>query len=486
MSLLDLTAFQLAESIRKREVSAHDAARAYLDRIAAVDLRVKAFNSVEADWALLQADEVDAALAAGKPVGPLAGVPTAVKDNMCTRHGTTTCSSKILKNFRAPYDADVVERLRAAGAVILGKTNLDEFAMGSSTENSGFHTTRNPWNLECVPGGSSGGSAASVAAGEAATALGSDTGGSIRQPASLCGIVGLKPTYGRVSRYGLVAFASSLDQIGPMSRDVRDAALMMDVISGYDPRDSTSVPDVPVNHLAQLDEPLKGLRIGLPREFTGPGVDPEVAAAIENSLAVYRKLGASVVNLSLPHTEYCIGVYYIIATAEASSNLARYDGVHYGHRTAEPKDFIDMYLASRAEGFGAEVKRRIMLGTFCLSKGYGEKFYVKALQVRTLIKRDFDEAFKQCDVIAGPTAPTPAFRVGEKADDPMAMYLSDIFTISANLAGIPALSMNCGFTRASLPIGLQLIGPNFSEPMLLRAARMLERELDPHARRAKL
>jgi aspartyl-tRNA(Asn)/glutamyl-tRNA(Gln) amidotransferase subunit A len=486
--MLDLTAHQLAEKIRRREISSREATAAVLARIEAVEGRVQAFNSIDREGAEQAAAAVDAKIAAGAPVGPLAGVPVAVKDNMCTRRGTTTCSSKILAAFRAPYDADCVERLIAADAVIVGKTNLDEFAMGSSTENSGTKVTRNPWNTDRVPGGSSGGSAAAVAAGEAFAALGSDTGGSIRQPAALCGLVGLKPTYGRVSRYGLVAFASSLDQIGPMCRDVRDTALLMNVIAGHDRRDSTSVPDAPPDYLAELDKPLAGLRIGLPQEYAADtaGVDPEVTAAVAAALEVYRKLGATTVEISLPHAVLGLSAYYIIAPAEASSNLARYDGVHYGHRTKSPKDFIDMYLASRAEGFGAEVKRRIMLGTFCLSKGYGEKFYDKALRVRRLIAGDFDAAFKACDVIACPSSPTAAFRIGAKTDDPLAMYLSDVFTIPANLAGIPALSLPCGFTGENLPIGLHLAGPNFSEARLLRAARMFEAATDFHTRRAGL
>jgi aspartyl-tRNA(Asn)/glutamyl-tRNA(Gln) amidotransferase subunit A len=484
--LLDLTAAQLAEKIRRKEVSSRQATQAVVDRIAEVEGRVRAFNSTDPEWALKQAAAVDEALAAGKPVGPLAGVPIALKDNMATRRGTTTCSSKILKNFTAPYDAHVVERLAAAGAVAVGKTNLDEFAMGSSTENSGFHTSRNPWDPERVPGGSSGGSAAAVAAGEAFAALGSDTGGSIRQPAALCALAGLKPTYGRVSRFGLVAFASSLDQIGPMCRDIRDTALMMNVIAGPDRRDSTCVPEPAPDYLADLDKPLDGLKIGLLKGYNGPGVDGEVIASVENALNVYRKLGATVREVDLPATTHGLSAYYIIAPAEASSNLARYDGVHYGHRTAAPKDFIDMYTASRAEGLGAEVKRRIMLGTFCLSKGYGEKFYDKALRVRRLIKNDYDAAFRDCHVIVSPTSPTPAFKVGDKGDDPLAMYLCDLFTIPANLAGIPALSICSGFTKSGLPIGLQLCGPNFSEGLLLRAARMFESQTDFHGKRAKL
>jgi aspartyl-tRNA(Asn)/glutamyl-tRNA(Gln) amidotransferase subunit A len=396
----------------------------------------------------------------------------------------------MLENFRAPYDATVVKRLEAAGAVVIGKTNLDEFAMGSSTENSAFRITRNPWDTSRVPGGSSGGSAAAVAAGMCYAALGSDTGGSIRQPAALCGVVGLKPTYGRVSRYGLVAFASSLDQIGPFGRSVPDVAAMLNVISGHDPMDSTSAPQGVPDYLKDLDTPLSGLRIGIVKEYSlTEGMDPQVQQAIDSAIAEYKKQGAQIVDVSLPNTEYGIAAYYIIAPCEASSNLARYDGVHFGHRTKEKvTDIIELFSKSRAEGFGPEVQRRIMIGTYALSSGYYDAYYLRALKMRALIKRDFDEAFKKCDVILCPTSPTPAFKVGEKTGDPLAMYLCDVFTVTCNIAGIPGISLPCGFTSGEkpLPIGLQLLGPTFSESTLLRAARMYERATEWHTRRPTL
>lgn len=462
-----------------------------LTRIAARDPQVQAFLEVTRDAALEQAGRVDAVVAAGKPPGVLAGVPLAIKDNICTQAGHTTCASKILANYASPYNATVIDRILSAGGVIVGKTNLDEFAMGSSTENSGRFATRNPWDPECVPGGSSGGSSAAVAAAMVPLALGSDTGGSIRQPAALCGTVGLKPTYGRVSRYGLVAYGSSLDQIGPLATCVADAALLLGVISGRDARDSTSIDrPVPDYRAALTDAALaacvRRLRIGVPQEYFAEGLDAETRTAVEAALEVYRGLGATLVPVSLPHAQYAIATYYLIATAEASSNLARYDGVHYGHRTARPRDIYDLYSSSRNEGFGAEVKRRLMLGTFALSAGYYEAYYGKAARVRRLIKDDFDAAFRRCDVLAGPTAPTPAFRRGEKLNDPLAMYLADIYTIAANLAGIPGLSLPCGFSRAGLPIGLQLLGPLFGESLLLQVARLYERETDWHARRPPL
>jgi aspartyl-tRNA(Asn)/glutamyl-tRNA(Gln) amidotransferase subunit A len=443
---------------------------------------VRAFISVAGDRALAQADRIDGRLAKGEQVGVLAGVPVAVKDNMCTRFGKTTCASRILADFESPYDATVVAKLEAAGAIIVGKTNLDEFAMGSSTENSGMFVTRNPWNAECVPGGSSGGSAAAVAARMVPAAMGSDTGGSIRLPASFCGVVGLKPTYGRVSRYGLVAYGSSLDQIGPMSRDVRDAALLLDVISGHDGRDSTSIDAPGTQSVARLDEPIGKLRIGVATEYMGEGLTDEVRAAVESAIDVYRRLGAEVVEVSLPHSEYAIAAYYLIAMAEASSNLSRYDGVHYGYRTPEPDDFIDLYSKSRAEGFGAEVKRRIMLGTYALSSGYYDAYYLKALKVRTLIKGDFVEAFKKCDVLACPVSPTPAFRIGEKIEDPLTMYLGDVYTISLNLAGLPGVSIPAGQSESGLPIGLQLMAPHLQEERLLQIAHAFESETDWHTR----
>ena len=471
------------DAIRSKSVSAVELTRAALDRIQQHDGRIHAFNSVDADRALVRARAVDD----GQVTGALAGVPVALKDNICTSWGKTTCSSKMLENFRAPYDATVVKKLEAAGAIILGKTNLDEFAMGSSTENSAFGPTRNPWDTDRIPGGSSGGSAAALAAGMCVASIGSDTGGSIRQPAALCGLVGLKPTYGRVSRYGLVAFASSLDQIGPFGWTVADVALTMNVIAGHDPKDATSVARPVEDHLAELDRPLAGLKLGVVREYDlATGIDPQVKAAVEAAIATYRELGATIVELSLPTTRYGIAAYYVIAPCEASSNLARYDGVHFGHRTAQPvNDIIELFSKSRAEGFGPEVQRRIMIGTYALSSGYYDAYYVRALQLRTLIRRDFDDAFAQCDAIVCPTSPVPAFPVGEKSGDPLQMYLCDVFTVTTNIAGIAGLSLPCGFTTGPkpLPIGLQLLGPNFSESKLLRIARMYESATPWHERR---
>jgi aspartyl-tRNA(Asn)/glutamyl-tRNA(Gln) amidotransferase subunit A len=474
VDLIRLTIHELLDLLRAGKVSAVEVTRAYLDRIAQVDPSIRAYLTVTQEGALAQAEAVDEARKAGVRLGPLAGVPLALKDVLCTKRVRTTCASKLLESFVPPYDATAVSRLRAAGAVFLGKTNMDEFAMGSSTENSGFHPTANPWDTGTVPGGSSGGSAAAVAADEAAGALGSDTGGSIRQPASLCGIVGLKPTYGRVSRYGLVAFASSLDQIGPLTKDVEDAALLLRVIAGRDPRDSTSA-DVPVpDYRAALREPVRGLRVGIPDEYFIEGMDSEVEGAVREAMRVLEGLGARPEKVSLPHTDYAVATYYLVATAEASSNLARYDGVKYGHRSRRGRDLIEMYQQTRREGFGPEVRRRIMLGTYALSAGYYDAYYLKALKVRTLIRQDFLTAFKRCDVILTPTSATAAFRFGEKTADPLTMYLSDIFTISANLAGIPGISIPCGFTRAGLPIGLQLVGQPFDEARLLRAAYAYE------------
>jgi aspartyl-tRNA(Asn)/glutamyl-tRNA(Gln) amidotransferase subunit A len=474
------------DAVRTREISATELTRQALAQIDSHDGNLFAFNSTYPTRALEHARDVDSGLVSG----PLAGVPIAIKDNLCTTFGTTTCSSKILRNFQSPYDATVVKRLEAAGAILIGKTNLDEFAMGSSTENSAFHTTRNPWDPTRVPGGSSGGSAAALAAGMCCASLGSDTGGSIRQPAALCGVVGLKPTYGLVSRYGLVAFASSLDQIGPFGWCVADAALLLQVIAGHDPRDSTSVPqDVP-DYLAELDRPVRGLRIGIAKEYDlDSGMDPEVKAAVAAAISKYRDLGAQIVDVSLPHTEYGIAAYYVIAPSEASSNLARYDGIHFGHRTSEPvKDIVELVSRSRAEGFGEEVKRRIMIGTYALSSGYYDAYYIRALKMRTLIKRDFDEVFKQCDVILSPTSPTAAFKAGEKTGNPLQMYLCDVFTVTCNIAGIAGISIPCGFTSGSqpLPIGLQLLGPTFSESLLFRVARMYEAATEWHKRRPQL
>jgi aspartyl-tRNA(Asn)/glutamyl-tRNA(Gln) amidotransferase subunit A len=483
------------DALRAKDVSSGELTRAALARIEAVDSTVNAFLSTADARALQRAADVDA----GRVTGPLAGVPIALKDNLCTSWGTTTCASRMLEGWHSPYDATVVRKLEAAGAVLLGKTNLDEFAMGSSTENSAFGYTRNPWDPTRVPGGSSGGSAAAVAAGMACAAIGSDTGGSIRQPASLCGVVGLKPTYGRVSRYGLVAFASSLDQIGPFTWTVEDAALLLDVIAGHDPLDSTSAPmpapDFSSSVNALIDSGgADGLRIGIAREFTqaarqAGGVEPEVQAAFDAALAVLQEHGAEVVDVSLPHTEYGIAAYYVIAPCEASSNLARYDGVHYGHRTREPAhDIIELFSKSRAEGFGPEVQRRIMIGTYALSSGYYDAYYNTALKVRTRIAQDFDAAFKRCDVIASPTSPFPAFPIGQKAADPLSMYLCDVFTVTSNIAGNCSISVPCGFTAGAtpLPIGLHLIGPSFGEEKLLQAARLYESATEWHLRRPVL
>jgi len=486
MKLHELTIHQARERLERREITAVALTEALLDRITAVDPRVKAFITVAADSALAEAHTADQSLADGSG-GPLTGIPLAVKDLICTRGLRTTCASRILENFVPPYDAEVIRRLQQAGAILLGKLNMDEFAMGSSTENSGFFATRNPWDLTRTPGGSSGGSAAAVAADLCLGALGSDTGGSIRQPAAHCGVVGLKPTYGRVSRYGLVAFASSLDQIGPLAKNVTDAALLLNAIAGHDPQDSTSVPEAVSDYTTFLQKGLRGVTVGIPREYqAAAGLDPEVAAAVEAAVAVLRDLGAECVEVSLPHAAYAVAAYYVIAPSEASSNLARYDGVKYGLRDSAKTDLIEMYRSTRSKGFGAEVQRRIIIGTYCLSAGYYDAYYGKASQVRTLITADFKEAFRRCDVLISPVAPTPAFKIGEKTDDPLTMYLSDMFTLSANLAGIPGMSVPCGFSAAGLPIGLQLLGPHFSEGPLLRVAFNFEQATDFHRRRPPL
>jgi aspartyl-tRNA(Asn)/glutamyl-tRNA(Gln) amidotransferase subunit A len=477
-----MTVTETTQAIRQKRQSAVEAFEASLRRIERRNGELGAFLSYDAERALERAQWIDQALAAGRPVGPLAGVPVAVKDNLCTSFGTTTCASRILDNFRSPYDAHVIERLSEAGAVVMGKTNLDEFGMGSSNENSCRFPARNPWDTGRVPGGSSGGSAVAVAAGMVPAAVGTDTGGSIRQPAAMCGVVGLKPTYGRVSRYGLVAFASSLDQIGPIARTAADAALLSRVICGHDRRDSTSVDREVPDYPALLNQPLKGLRIGVAAEYFGQGLDEQVRARITEAIELIRREGAQVVEIRLPHMEYAVACYYLVATAEASSNLARYDGVHYGHRTADPEDVVDLYAASRGEGFGAEVKRRIMLGTYALSSGYYDAYYLKALKVRTLIKRDFDAAFEAVDAIVSPVTPTTAFRLGEKIDDPLAMYLADIYTISASLAGICAISVPCGFDGAGLPVGMQLMGPPFAEERILAIAHQYQLRTDFHTR----
>jgi aspartyl-tRNA(Asn)/glutamyl-tRNA(Gln) amidotransferase subunit A len=484
--MIERTAAELLQLLSQGDTTAESVLREYLDAIRQREPKIKAFLHINEERALVQARMVDAKRKSGQSLGPLAGIPVAVKDVLCVAGQPTTCGSKILQNFVPPYDATVITRLKNADAVVIGKTNMDEFAMGSSTENSAFQTTRNPWDLERIPGGSSGGSAAAVAACEAPLALGTDTGGSIRQPAALCGIVGLKPSYGRVSRYGLVAFASSLDQVGPFSHTVADAALLLEVIAGHDPLDSTSV-DKPVPAYTQsVEQPVLPLTIGVAREYFSEGLDPEVEQTIRAALKVYEKLGAKVKDISLPNSPHAIAVYYLVATAEASSNLARYDGVHFGHRAKTFDNMIDMYARSRGEGFGKEVQRRIMLGTYALSSGYKDAYYLKALKVRRLIKDDFDKAFAECDVIMGPTSPTPAFKIGEKTDNPLEMYLSDIYTISCNLAGIAGISIPCGFTKIGLPIGLQIQSAPFEEEKLLRVARMYEKATPWHTKRARV
>ncbi len=484
--LTDRLTGDLLRAMESGAISSSELTSACLQTIRQRDATIGAFLLLDEEGALAQSRAVDARRQKGEPLGPLAGLPIALKDIFCTRGLRTTCGSKMLQNFVPPYDAHVVECLRRADAVLIGKTNMDEFAMGSSTENSAYQLTRNPWDLERIPGGSSGGSAAAVAAGEVPLAIGTDTGGSIRQPAGLCGITGLKPTYGRVSRFGLVAFASSLDQAGPMARDVEGVALLLEAIAGHDRRDSTSVDRPVPPYRRTLNEPIKPLTIGVAREHFGAGLDPEVERSVREALKVYKLLGATIKDVSLPNSPHAVATYYLVATAEASSNLARYDGVHYGHRAASFDNLIQMMGRSRGEGFGTEVKRRIMLGTFVLSSGYIDAYYVKALKVRRLIKDDFDRAFRECDVIIGPTSPAPAFKIGERSNDPLAMYLSDIYTISANLAGLPGISIPCGFSSGGLPIGMQLLTSAFEEEKLLRVARMFEREAGLHARRPAL
>ncbi|HEU5181977.1 MAG TPA: Asp-tRNA(Asn)/Glu-tRNA(Gln) amidotransferase subunit GatA [Candidatus Polarisedimenticolia bacterium] len=471
------TADRILGLIRSREISAVEAVSACLDRIERLDGRLGAFRLVLKDDAMARARAIDVRLARGEDAGPLAGLPVAVKDVLTLRDHPTTCGSRILENFVSPYDATAIERLHDAGAVIVGKTNMDEFAMGSSTENSAYEKTRNPWDPDRVPGGSSGGSAAAVAAEMVPISLGTDTGGSIRQPAAFCGVAGLKSTYGRVSRYGLVAFASSLDQIGPFARSVADLGLALRAIAGRDPRDSTSASVEVPDFTSESGSPLKSLRLGIPREYFPTGLDPEIAGAVRAALRRAEELGARVEEVSLPHTDYAIPTYYIIATAEASSNLARYDGARYGFRSPDAGDLASMYRHSRNAGFGKEVKRRIMLGTYVLSSGYYDAYYLKAQKVRTLLRQDFERAFEKVDLIATPTTPSTAFRFGDKTDDPLQMYLSDIFTATINLAGLPALSLPCGLSREGLPIGLQLIGPAFGEQPLLRAGAALEETL---------
>lgn len=481
MELYYLTAHQLHDMLIKKEISAGEITGAVFGRIEEMENKIRAYITLTRETAERQAREVDKAIAAGEKITPLAGIPIAIKDNMCTTGVRTTCASKILYNFVPPYNATVIERLNEARSVLIGKTNMDEFAMGSSTENSAFFTTCNPWATDRVPGGSSGGSAAAVAAGETILALGSDTGGSIRQPASYCGVVGLKPTYGSVSRFGLVAYASSLDQIGPITRDVTDCALVFNAISGHDPKDSTSAALDKPDYTGYLTGDIKGIKIGVPREYMGEGIDPAVKEVIQSAIGVFTGLGAEVEETSLPHSEYALPAYYILAPAEASSNLARYDGVRYGYRNEEAEDMVEMFMKTRSEGFGAEVKRRIMLGTYALSAGYYDAYYNKALKVRTLIKGDFDRAFEKYDLLLSPVAPGPAFKRGEKMDDPLQMYMVDICTLSINLAGVPAISIPGGFAD-NLPVGLQLMGRPFGEGDILRAAYAFEQNTDHHRR----
>jgi aspartyl-tRNA(Asn)/glutamyl-tRNA(Gln) amidotransferase subunit A len=483
--LNQLTIAEATARLAKGEISSRELTQACLERIAKVDPQLQAFLSVDERDALEQAEAADAAIKAGKKHSerPLLGIPIGIKDVIAVKNQPLRCASKILGDFVAPYDATVTEKLKAAGGVVFGRLNMDEFAMGSSTENSAFQMTRNPWDVSRIPGGSSGGSAAAVAADECIASLGTDTGGSIRQPAALCGCVGLKPSYGRVSRYGLVAFASSLDQIGPFGKTVQDAALMLEVLSGIDHRDSTSVPQPVPKYTAALNGDIKGLKIGLPKEYMLGGLDPEVKGAIDAAVNRVQGLGAEMVEISLPHTDYAIATYYIIATAEASANLARFDGIRYGRRV-EGKDPIELYSRTRGAGFGAEVKRRIILGTYVLSSGYYDAYYLRGQKVRTLIRQDFVKAFEQVDAILTPTSPIPAFKIGEKAADPLQMYLIDIFTISANLAGICGVSIPCGFTQSpKLPIGLQLLGKSFGEETILRIAHAYEQSTEWHKQR---
>jgi aspartyl-tRNA(Asn)/glutamyl-tRNA(Gln) amidotransferase subunit A len=512
MSLTDRSAAELLSDLNSRRVSSVELVNAYAERICRFDGDIKAFLHLDIDAALARAKEIDARRAAGQSVGKLGGLPVAIKDVICTQGVKTTCASRILENFVPPYDATVVKKLKEADAVLIGKTNMDEFAMGGSTENSAYFKTANPWDLTRVPGGSSGGAAACLAAGMAPLSIGTDTGGSIRQPAAFCGVTGLKPTYGRVSRYGLVAFASSLDQIGPLGHSAEDCALLLEVLAGHDPLDSTSADVATPEYSKSVNQPLKGLKLGLVREHFGPGLNGEIEAAVREAVTVYESLGATVKDVSMPHSKYGIATYYIIAPSEASSNLARYDGVHYGYRTDEKQmlaelaaeqnqyeaeknakkladldaPLIRLYRKTRAEGFGAEVKRRIMLGTYTLSAGYYDAYYLKALKVRRLIRGDYDKAFEEVDFIIGPTTPSSAFKLGEKTDDPLSMYLEDLYTVTMNLAGIGGMSVPCGLTKSGLPIGLQIQCRPFDEERLLRSAAMFQRATDWHTRRPKL
>ncbi len=477
MEPYEMSVSQAAHALQEREISSRELASSFVQRIKEVEPKVKGFaNILDEAKILTRAELVDKLRLAGENTSLLAGIPMALKDNMCTRGVATTCASRFLENYLPPYDAHVVEKLEEAGTILLGKSNMDEFAMGSSTENSAFHFTRNPWNTDCVPGGSSGGSAALVAAREVAFSLGSDTGGSIRQPASLCGVVGLKPTYGLVSRYGLIAFASSLDQIGPVTRNVQDCALVLDVIAGHDSRDSTSV-DRDKEHYSQfIGRDIAGFKVGVPREFFEQGIDPGVKDTVLNAVEKCEELNVDIEDVSMPHSPYALSAYYLVATAEASSNLARYDGIQYGYRDKESESLIELYYKTRSEGFGPEVKRRIMLGTYSLSSGYYDAYYLKALKVRTLIRGDFENAFQNYDFIITPTSPTVAFKIDEKIDDPLTMYLNDVYTTPANLAGVPAVSIPCGFHQG-LPVGLQVIGRPFDEGRMLQFCHALEQSL---------
>ncbi len=499
MSLTGLNATQLREKLLAGEVSSEAVTRAFATRIEQFDSQTGAFLRFDPDVAISRARQLDKRRSAGEDIGLLAGLPVAVKDVLCTQGEITSCASRMLENYRPPYNATVVEKIEAAGGVILGKTNMDEFAMGGSTENSGFQPTRNPWDVSRTPGGSSGGAAAAVAASLAPLSIGTDTGGSIRQPAGLCGVVGMKPTYGRVSRYGLIAFASSLDQVGPLAHTAEDTALLLQVIAGHDGRDSTSANAPTPAYFDSVTKPLEGLKLGLVEEHFGDGLDAEVETAVREAIKVYESLGATVEMVSLPHQKYGIATYYIIAPCEASSNLARFDGTHYGHRTQEnlqtiaaedgvpdESPLVTMYRQSRAEGFGPEVKRRIMLGNYALSSGYYDAYYLKALKVRRLIRNDYDEVFKKVDLLAGPVSPTPAFPLGEKTGDPLSMYLVDLYTVGANLAGNCGISLPCGFSSGGLPIGLQLQGPPLAEERLLQASYMFQQATNWHERRPEL
>ncbi len=487
MKLYELTIHEAHELLKQKKISSEELTRAVFDRIAHVEDKVGAYISICEEEAMNQAREADRLISEGGEIKPLTGIPLSIKDLICTKGLNTTCASKILEGFVPPYNAFVIEKFNREGAVIVGKVNMDEFAMGSSTENSGLKLTHNPWDLERIPGGSSGGSAASVAADMCLGSLGSDTGGSIRQPASHCSVVGMKPTYGRVSRFGLVAFASSLDQIGPLTKDVHDCAILMNAIAGHDPGDSTSVPKEVPDFTASLEKGLKGVTIGIPKEyFTAKGMDQDVASSVKNAINTLEDLGAKCIEVSLPHTEYAVAVYYVIAPCEASSNLARYDGVRYGYRDKEQNDLIKMYQSTKSKGFGPEVQRRIIIGTYALSAGYYDAYYGKASQVRTLIIEDFKKAFQTCDVLVSPVSPTPAFKIGENVDDPLTMYLSDIFTLSANLSGIPGISVPCGFSKQGLPIGLQIMGNHFDEEMLLKVAYNYEQATDFQIKRPEL